>query len=281
MNRLEFHLCLIPAPQSEQYILSGRRNRFLIWCPQNADLPLQYICTPWSVEGLRNALNTPGEKLVIQPIRQWDFTSPTPGDIYPWPFANVPPDWYIDEDDVLCDHYTTDFRIWDLHNRQPIAFYCSQSGNEDADLFTSDDQFYLYKPFHDEIFEMPDLKDQDKLRKLGEAPDFDSLQLIRLGPAEMFGGCRTLDETTIPDGWTQLPWDPAKQVSGLPTHCRHLYTTAVLSTVECTRHILEIGYEYYLWFEPEQTVSKIEAPKGLEWILRTIRSGLLLHLRDP
>lgn len=48
-----------------------------------------------------------------------------------------------------------------------------------------------------------------------------------------------------------------------------------------TRHIIEVEYEYYLYFEPEQVVSQIEAPEGLEGILRTMRSGLLLDLRDP
>ena len=291
MTRFDFHLSHIyplprfplsrnpHEPEIEEYILSARRNRFFLWRPQETNDALQYTCTPWSLQGLHTALNKPDEELITQVVRKWNPLPPSPESIIPWPFPSLPTDWYTDQDDVMCDHLVNDFRIWDLHNRRPIAFYVSSSGNEDADLFMSDKEFYLYKPFHDELYEVPDLKEQKNLRKLARAPDYEGLELIRLGPAEMFGGRRSLDN--IPLGWMQLPWDPEQQVLGLPPRCDDLYKAAVLSTNKGTRHIIEVGYEYYVYFQPERVASRIEAPEGLEQILRTMRLGLSLDLRDP
>ena len=264
---------------TDEYILSAGIKRFLLWRPQETDDALQLICTPWSLQGLHAALNRPGEELITQVVGKWNRKPPTPESIIPWPLPSLPPDWYTTEKHVMCDHLVDDFHIWDLHNRRPIAFYASKSGDEDADLFKSDGEFYLFKPFHDELYEIPDLKEKENLRKLATAPDYEGLRLIELGPAEMFGGRRTLDN--LPPGWIQMPWDMEQQVFGLPPRCDDLYKAAVLSNNKGTRHIIEVGYEYYVYFEPERVASRIEAPEGLEKILRTMRSGLSHDLRDP
>lgn len=290
---LEFHLCRIeprpkhplsrirPVPQVEEYILSARHNRYFIWGPRNTEHPLQYIRTPWSLKGLLSALNNANEELVTQPVHRWYPTAPSPEDITPWPFTSLPHDWTNRIPIVLCDHRATDFRDYDRTRRHPILYYHSGSGEEDANLFESEGNFYLYKPYYEHLFEMPDLQYPQNLHKLGSAPDYHGLQLIPVGPAEIFGGRRSLNGTTIPQGWNQMPWDPARRVLGLPARCYDYDLTSVLSTADGTRHIIEVESEYYLWFGPEQVVSKIEAPKGLEGILRTTRSGLLLDLRDP
>ena len=108
---------------------------------------------------------------------------------------------------------------------------------------------------------MRDFQDARNLPKLASAPDYHGLQLIPVGPAEIFGGRRSLDGTTIPEGWKQMPWDPLKRVLGLPARCYDYDPAAVLSTADGTRHIIEVEFEYYLWFEPEQIVSRIEAPR--------------------
>ena len=63
---------------------------------------------------------------------------------------------------------------------------------------------------------------------------------------------------------------------GLPARCYDSDVAAVLSTADGIRHITEAEYEHYLRFEPEQFVSKFEAPESLEGILRIRQSSLLL-----
>lgn len=163
-----------------------------------------------------------------------------------------------------------------------MLYYPGASEEDAANLFESEGTFYLLKPCEEDLFELPDLHDDPRnLQKLGGAPEYHGLQLVPVGPAEISGGRRSLDGTTVPEGWKQLPWDPTVHVVGLPARCYRLEIAAVISTADGTRHVIEADYEYYLSFEPEKVVSKIEAPGGLEEILRIIRSGSILSLTDP
>ena len=291
---LEFLLCHVfplpkyplsrirPEPKIEEYILSAHHNRYFIWCPLlKTEHRLQYILTPWSLKGLLNALNNPNEELVTRPIEIWDSAPPTPEDITPWPLTSLPHGWTDSRLSVLCYHAHSDFRNYDIHRRHPMLFYPSAGGYEDASFFESEGNFYIYKTWSEDLFELPDLQDPANLAKLGGAPDYAGLRLIEVGVAEMFGGRRSLEGTRVPEGWEQLPWDSTSRVVGLPDRCYDADVAAVLSNSDGTRHVIEVGEEYYLWFEPEEVVSKIEAEGGLEEILRTMRAGMLLDLRDP
>ena len=275
-----FTFCLShirPSQQFEDYILLHSRIRFFLWSPIKGEL--QYIRTPWSLKGLHIALNS-GEILETQRIRRWNHYPPGIKDILPCPTA--PKDWLKEHDFLLATFECQDFRLWDLHNCKPMLFYNSRSGDDDADFFHSEDNFYLYLPFHGVLYEVPEIKeDPAKFANLGTAPEYVGLQLNKLGPAEIFGGRRILDQAAIPSGWTQLPWNPDQQVPVLPPRCKYRNTSNVLTSDDGKTQLIESDDEYFMWFMPENIVSQIAAPLGLEAILRDLRLNSKGHfVRD-
>ncbi|MDI1489508.1 MAG: hypothetical protein OHK93_008787 [Ramalina farinacea] len=271
-----FTFCLShirPSQQIEDYILLHSRMRFFLWSPIKGEL--QFIRTPWNLQGLHIALNS-GENLKTQLMRKWNHNAPGVKDIMPCPPA--PQDWLKEHSFLLATFECQDFRLWDLHNCKPMVFYNSRSGDDDADFFHSEGNFYLYLPFHGVLYEVPEIKDDPtKFAKLGTAPEYEGLQLNKLGPAEIFGGRRILDQAAIPSGWTQLPWNPDQQVPVLPPRCKWRNTSNVLTSDDAKSQIIESDDEYFMWFVPENRVSQVAAPLGLEEILRDLRLNSKCH----
>ena len=271
MGVFAFHLSLIRQSQKiEEYIVSYRSTRFFIWSPIKGEL--QYIRTPWSLKGLHLALNSE-EQLQTQLVQKWKDTTPGVQDILPCPPA--PKDWVRDHGNLLAP---MSLRDWDLHHPQPILFYDSYSGDEDAHFFKSDGSFYLYFPFHGFVYELPEMKDDfPNLKTLGTVPGSEGPHLKKCGPAEFFGGRRVLDQAAIPRGWTQLPWNPDQQVTVLPPRCRYRNTQNILTSYDGKTQLIECEDEYFMWFVPEKRVSQIVAPLGLEGILRNLRLNSKCH----
>ena len=271
---LSFQLShIIPRQKIEEYILSRFSNRFFLWLPNESEL--RFIRTPWSLKGLQTALNS-GEPLETQVMRKWDYSQPGVED--EMPCLPPPKDWDKDPINLFA---AMDLRQWDLYHRKPILYYNSYSGDEDADFFYSEGHFYLYLPFHDWLYEMPDMNlyDPAQFAKLGTAGHyFKNLKLKKLGPAEFLGGRRVLNQAAIPPGWIQEVWDEKQPGPALPARCKNLPSSHVLTSEYGKTQIIEVGDEYFKWSVIENRLFPIVAPNGLEGILRRLRSDSRLEL---